>query len=46
MRKVNESYEPVEGGYTAGGSKYVIGLVAAAILVVGVSLFWWVRVRG
>ena len=45
MRKVNESYEPVEGGYGPVGSRYTVGLVAAAILVVGVSLFWWTRVR-
>ena len=45
MRKVNESYEPVEGGFGPGKSRYTVGIVAAAILVVIVSLFWWTRLR-
>lgn len=45
MRKVDESYEPVERGYGPVDTRYTVGLVVAAILVVGVSLFWWTRVR-
>ena len=45
MRKVNESYEPVEGGFGPLQSKYTVGIVAVAILVVIVSLFWWTRLR-